>query len=475
MPLTDSTDSANGGASLSPEHRRGLTSYQQEWTRLPRYGRSADGTVKARTKTFTKARRIGGSMASAVDACNLAAGYEWDGRGWANARPIDVHVVSASFNQSKNVLAEAAEFLGRVSHLDERYKANVKATTIEFEHGAAIIAHPARPASLRTYTGALFVDEFAFIQNAEDVWAAAKNIAAATLKEPRGYPVSLVTTPWAAGGFAHRIFTSEELPFQRLSVDIYKAKLAGFPIDIEQTRQECALDEIFATEYECQWLKGGACFFDPELLVNCERDDLPEVLAREPSYFGIDIGRTNDLTCIVEMKLLGDVAWFVGIQALRGVHFDDQRDTITSTLASGKFRKVLIDRGGMGMDLADHLERKYASRAKGVNFNLPIKAEMAVGMKAALEGGRIRFWNGATAEQAQQMRALRVELASIRAKPAAGGVLTFDTPRTVTGHGDRAWAAMLALRASAGLTSADGEQQIRGRLLTQMVDQIPIG
>jgi hypothetical protein len=42
-----------------PTQRRGLTSYQKEWTRLPRYGVSRDGAVKARTKTFVLAPKYG--------------------------------------------------------------------------------------------------------------------------------------------------------------------------------------------------------------------------------------------------------------------------------------------------------------------------------------------------------------------------------------------------------------------------------
>lgn len=462
-----------GGGHEAPP-RRGLTSYQHDWTKAPRYATSAGGQIKATTKTFTKARRIGGSFAAAVDACNLAAGYEWDGNRWKNVRPIDVHVVSASFNQAKNVLAEAAEFLAKVDSVDPRYKANAKANSIEFACGGNIVAHPAKASSLRTYTGALLLDEFAFVQQQEDVWGAAKNIAAATLKEPRGYPVSLITTPWTHGGFAHRLFTSSDLPFQRQTVDIYAAKAAGFPIDVEQTRAECALAEIFATEYECQWLRGGACFFDPELLVGAEREDLPETLSREPSFYGIDIGRTNDLTCIVECKRLGDVIWIVGITALRGMHMDDQRDRIVSQLSTGKLARCLIDRGGIGRDLSDHIERKWSSKCKGVDFSQDSKEELAVTFRKELESGRIRVWSDG-GDNADQARALRMELTSIKAKPASGGKLSFETPRTVTGHGDRAWAAMLAVAAVTRTQAIDGGADVKPRILTQSFESMRIG
>lgn len=422
-----------------------------------------------------KARRIGGSTACAVDAANLAAGYEWRGDTLTDVLPIDVNVVSATTAQAKNVLAEIGDFVERAKSRDPRYAATVKATSIEFETGATIRALPCKPSSLRTYTGAVIFDEFAFYQRPDEVWGAAKNIAAATLKEPRGYPLMAVTTPWTHGGFPHKIFTDETLGFQRQTVDIYAAKAAGFPIDVEQTRAECALAEIFATEYECQWLRGGACFFDPELLVGAEREELPETLSREPSFYGIDIGRTNDLTCIVECKRLGDVIWIVGITALRGMHMDDQRDRIVSHLATGKLARCLIDRGGIGRDLSDHLERKWSSKCKGVDFSQDSKEELAVTFRKELESGRIRVWSEG-GDNADQARALRMELTSIKAKPASGGKLSFETPRTVTGHGDRAWAAMLAVAAVTRAQAIDGgADRSKPRLLTSNLDTSPIG
>src|SRR5579872_3634098 len=91
--------------------RRGLTAYQQRWTRLPRYD---EKTGKAKTKTFVKARRVGGSFAVAVDAANMCAGYEWDGAKWVHAKPFDVVVVSATFDQAKEIVAEVGKFCEQV-------------------------------------------------------------------------------------------------------------------------------------------------------------------------------------------------------------------------------------------------------------------------------------------------------------------------------------------------------------------------
>lgn len=403
----------------------------------------------------------------------MAAGYEWHGSALTDVLPFDVNVVSATTAQAKNVLAEIGDFVERAKGRDPRYAATVKATSIEFETGATIRALPCKPSSLRTYTGAVIFDEFAFYQRPDEVWGAAKNIAAATLKEPRGYPLMAVTTPWTHGGFAHKIFTDDGLGFQRQIVDIYTAKQAGFPIDVEQTRAECALAEIFATEYECQWLKGGACFFDPELLLGAEREELPETLAKEPSFYGIDIGRTNDLTVIVEAKRLGDVLWIVGIIALRGMHFDDQRDRVVEALRGGKLGRALIDRGGMGRDLSDHLERKFSTRAKGVDFSQASKEDLAVTFRRELEAGRVRVWTGGDAEQT---RAMRIEMTSIKAKAATGGHISFETPRTVSGHGDRAWATMLAVAAASGGQGAGGGDDVRApRPIGYSLDHSSIG
>lgn len=422
--------------------RRGLTSYQRAWTQLPRYD---EKTGRARTKTFVKSRRIGGSYAAAIDAANMAAGMMWDAKRGAAVidNPCDVHVVSATFEQAKNLVAEVGRFCDQVAPFDARYKANVLAESVTLANGCAVYALPCRAQSLRGYTGAVILDEVAFYDRLDEVWGAAKIVAGQNLRNPRGYPVSLITTPWADGSLAHRLMTDVTLPFERLSVDIHQAHAAGFPIDIEATRHEVAIEEIWLVEYCCQWLKGGSSFFSPELLARACCDELPPEVAKLPSYFGIDIGRTHDLTAIVETKRLGDQVWIVALEALRNVHFDDQTAKMRGWLNASQFVTALVDQGLMGRPILDSLQREFRSKVRGVDMSNSEQELMAVDLRALLEKGDLRIYTG---KQPAEMRQLVAELASIRATPTAGHKTKFDTPRDSAGHGDRAWAAMLAAR-----------------------------
>jgi phage FluMu gp28-like protein len=394
-----------------------------------------------------KSRRIGGSYAAAIDAANMAAGMMWDAkRGSAVIdSPCDVHVVSATFEQAKNLVAEVGRFCDAAGQFDSRFKANVLAESVTLANGCAIYALPCRAQSLRGYTGAVVLDEVTFYQNLEEVWGAAKIVAGQNLRNPRGYSVSLITTPWADGSLAHRLMTSPDLPFQRLAVDIYQAKKAGFPIDLEATRQEVAIEEIWLVEYCCQWLKGGSSFFSPELLARACCEELPPEVAKLPSYYGIDIGRTHDLTAIVETKRLGDQVWIVSLEALRNMPIPEQIARLSRVMRGHDFVSSFVDRGLMGVAVLDGLQAEFQSKVEGSTLDNSEQEFMAVELRAKLENDKLRIYKG---KQPDEMRQLCAELASIRATPTSGHKTKFDTPRDQAGHGDRAWAAMLSTHAA---------------------------
>ena len=433
-----------------------LTSYQRSIVTAPWYFTTEGGTRRATIETLVKSRRIGGSVAGAFRAALWAMGLELHSDGTATVcAPFDVIVVSKDFVGSKRLLREVADACEQLSELGPGYGAFVSATEIRLENGKRISAVPCSDKAIRGATAAFVADEFAFWRQPEACWAALKSVSDPTLGCEAGRPGLIVTTPWDAGSLAHRIMT--EWPFPHHSVDIYQAKSAGFPVDIERTFAELGIPELIDTEYKCIWSRGGDSFFPANKLRDCQELALPPDWRGLPAFFGIDVGggRGRDLTAVTQIRRAGDVAWTVGIRAWNTLDIEEQADAIalwieSSTTAATR-GAVPIDRGIMGGDLVDLLRKRLNKRPHlsvvGVGMMPQDQERYAVLARRALEHDRIRIYTGDEAGGDPEFdRTLMLELSQLKSKPGIGGHLTFVTPRDPQkGHLDRAWAWLIGM------------------------------
>ena len=351
-----------------------LTSYQKDVIGIPWY--TPDGS-RATIATFEKARRVGGSTAAAIRALFMLAGRQVRPDGTfrlGEVQPMNVAVVSKDFKGSKNLLKEIGDASDEMSPLDPELSCEVQAETVRMlSTGMVASALPCSAAACRGNTAALIADEISFWRAPEEVFAAAKIVADPNLRERRGYPILMVTTPWDAGSLAHRLCTDPAYPYIRHKVDVYQAKAAGFPVDIERLREELGLPEIWSTEYECKWLHGGDSFFPLDKLRDCQEDTLPSGWQDFPAFFGIDVGGVSgrDNTAITQWRAQGTDLWCAGVRAWNTVadevlagrtRLEWQTDDISAWILNSTSRHtpitIAVDRGIMGKDLIDALRKR---------------------------------------------------------------------------------------------------------------------
>jgi hypothetical protein len=445
-----------------------LTRYQLDVVCSPYYG--DDGL--AITTTLEKARRIGGTTAGALRIALLALGRELRHDGtFVQHKPCDCWIVSKDWSGSKSFLKEVATCCDELAELDPDFRAEIHQTTILFPStGKTITALPCSDKAIRGKTGALVLDEVAFFRQIEDVYGAAKLVAAPNLAEPRGYPVLAITTPWDSGSFAHRLFTDATLPFKRFRVDVHDAKRDGFPIDIERAIAELAIPELVQTELMAIWVHGGDSFFPADKLRRNTEDDsadesgrnvsgLPAGWQRARARFGIDCGggRGRDFTAIVQWRLIDGVWWMVGLKASNVIPTVEMADIAadwildTNVVHGSAEVEVRTDQGIMGLDfirqLMKRLKDRKRTRVDGVSMMPADQERFAVAGRRLLERGQMKLYAGTDAGGDEHgAKALSLELSNLKARPGVGGRLTFATPRDPTkGHLDRAWAALIGL------------------------------
>jgi len=381
----------------------------------------------ARALIWLKSRQIGCSFAFAYDA--LETGYRIPG--------IEAYLLSRTERQSKKLMEKvklhqrAFEVLG--------FPGLKRDTTLEIElyNGSVITALPADPDTVRGFTGNIYLDEFAFHKDPRKIYQAI--MPAMSRGKLR---VRIGSTPLGDSGLFYDIWTGNTpekfIKWDRVKTDVYEAIDDGCPINLDEIREICVDPDIFAQEYECQFIADAVSYFPYELILTCLADDEP-VKGDGPVYIGVDVGRKRDLTVIYVIKQIGDVFHTIEITRLRKKTIPVQELECEQVIAKYSPLRVCIDETGLGAGLVDYLRKKFGSRIEGVTFSAAVKEEMAVDTKRHFEKRTVRI---------PEDRDLINAIHSIRKEVTSAGNVRFDADRTDRGHADEFWALALALHAA---------------------------
>ncbi len=385
---------------------------------------------RSRFKIALKARQVGFSFCLALEGALEALSSK-----------NNIIFLSASERQSKELLRKVYLHLRAFAHLSGgALKPDASGSgECRLPNGSRILSLPANPRTIRGFTGHVFLDEFAHHEHPEAIYRAIMPTIT------RGnYLLRIVSTPAGDCGPFWELWSGDN-KFSKHKVDIYRAMAEGFRIDLEELRANMDT-ETFAQEYEGQFLSEHGAYFSLELIRSCvisgpEAAKLGVETPREGGeyYFGVDVGRRHDLTVIYILEKLGDVCYTQKIEALKGASFAIQAQLLEELINTFRPRRVCIDSTGLGMQLAEDLNRVYAA-VEPIHFTAAIKETLAVTAKIAFEQRKVRIPDD---------RKLTADIRSIRKHITAAGNIRFDVSQESSAHADYFWALALALYAQA--------------------------
>ncbi|HXG85089.1 MAG TPA: terminase family protein [Pyrinomonadaceae bacterium] len=154
---------------------------------------------------------------------------------------------------------------------------------------------------------------------------------------------------------------------------------------------------------------------------------------------GVDVGRTRNLTEIFLVGISTTNTYPLRLMiSLDNVKYDDQLSILKKLMQFG-IVKMLIDRNGIGSNLAENMEDSFPSKAEGAQFALESKRLWATDVKMYME--QIRLPLPPEAELGYQIH-------SIKRKVTASANMVFDTEKNEKHHADKFWALALALAAA---------------------------
>lgn len=331
----------------------------------------------------------------------------------------------------------------------------IKAFTIEFVNGTEIHALSSNPKNFRSKTGKVILDEFAFHDQADELWKAAYPVTT------WGYPLRILSTHNGKGCKFYKLIEdihSGSLPqWYYQKTDIYMAVADGLADKISgrllaQTerqewiaaqRQMCGDDTAWKQEYECVPVDESTAFLTYEEIARSEQKDTLTTLDNISNdfYVGMDIARKKHLSVIWGMEKIGGQLITRFYKELENMPFARQKEILWKVLENKKMRRCALDATGLGMQLAEEAQSAFGKyRVNAVTFTGKVKETLAYCIKRRYDDNSITI---------PESTDIREDFHSVEKVIGLSGSIRFDVAKSDTnGHADRFWACALCCYAA---------------------------
>lgn len=347
----------------------------------------------------------------------------------------------------------------------------LRSTEIIFNNTSRIIAIPANPLTARGYSANVNLDEFAYHEDPDAIWAAmfpaTSNKLAGTFLDrframvkgedtniQRNLKLRVVSTFNGRNNKFFNLFErAKENGYSVHKVTIHDAIADGMPLDAEKLRLALDDADAWAQEYECEPMDSSSVLLPYELIATCESAEATTVVSfdfwliqpSEPLFMGIDFARKRDLSVAWTDQLVGDVAQTREVLEMRAMSTPDQIDLLRPRIA--QCQRVCLDYTGPGVGMGDYLVKEFGEwnpdkhqggKIELVTFGQANKVELFTKLRMSFEQKKCRV---------PINRVIREDLHSMQRVVSAQGNITYRAPHTEDGHADRCTAKALATRA----------------------------
>lgn len=289
-------------------------------------------------KIWEKSRRIGATYVQS---------YE-DVRDCINRKVPAVWFSSADESAAKEYIDYCEQWV-KVFHMSAKRLGEVvidsdkdiKALVIEFANGTKIHALSSNPKGFRSKGGKVVLDEFAFHNNPEELWKAARPCVT------WGYPLRILSTHNGKNCLYYKfidLVNKKQLNWSLHKTPIQLAVAEGLVDKIYQRqttkeeqeewlkneRNNCFDEYTWLQEYCCIAVDKACAFLPYDLITTCEIDDILKPLSKIQNdiYVGMDIGRRKDLTVIWVLEKFENILYTRAVIELLKMKFQKQAEIL---------------------------------------------------------------------------------------------------------------------------------------------------
>lgn len=408
-----------------------------------------------------KSRQIGWTWASAFGIARRHALKDYILDTWGTSRDdLQAKLAVTDCKAFANVLHAGAQDLGRTVINDKGQSAHV----LSFANNTRYYSLSSNPDAQAGKRGNRVADEFALNKDNRQLYS---------IMEPGvtwGGFIWIFSTHRGSANYHNRLITEAREGGNPKNWRVYRVTLqdaldCGFLFKLQNAlpaddprmamdeaayfqfvKDKAADNETFLQEYMCCPADDATAFisydiYDSAVLGHPEShysiDQLRACLG--DLYMGVDIGRTNDLTCFWIIESIGGIKFTRACITMQNARFAEQEKIFYELMELPMMRRACVDQTGIGRQFAERGTERFGHRCEGINFTGPMKEELAYPLKAGLEDRTFRV---------PPDKAVESDFRSIRKETTASGNVRFAGERTVNGHADRFWSAGLANHAA---------------------------
>jgi len=378
-----------------------------------------------------------------------------------------------------NLLGVAKEAVGlsmtddTVEYADMRFEVSVK---VKGQTGRIKVL-AANPRTARGFSGDLILDEFAFHEDSNAIWAAAEPI----LSSNPDFLCRIASTGNGTSNMFYRMATEgffkvsrvRRSDAYRMGVKIYDARTRK-PITPDEARAQ-ALDKAeYDQNYECAFASESGALLTWNMInaaslgsENVFEDGLPDgFLDALPEsaniYGGMDVACTHDFSVVALFQKVGSSLVGLATVRIKQARLPAQKEALRPILRNKRVVRIAIDASGIGLGLVQDMEDEFPGKVEGVNFattepiseklkqqgrNSPtarVTEIMATELAAAHDDHCVSYYSDAT---------MRDDLRKPH-RIRRGNFVSIAAESTQTGHADHFWALALGLRAAQSYSDA---------------------
>lgn len=214
------------------------------------------------------------------------------------------------------------------------------------------------------------IDEAAYVSHLDNIM----NAINPTLSRDDNAELILTTTPAGKNGDFYELY-SDAMNDDNWYVQyttIHDAINDGLNANLQSLKTLCPDKDVFAQEYECQFLSEYGSLIDVSLIDYY--DDLPT--GNRTNYLGMDIGSRSDRSAIVILRKIGEVVYLDDIVVLNKMEYNQQLQMVKEIHNINKFNAGYIDETGIGSAFAEFVKKNVSSKINGFTFTGSNKTPM---------------------------------------------------------------------------------------------------
>ncbi len=234
-----------------------------------------------------------------------------------------------------------------------------------------------------------------------------------------------------------------------------------------QDQYDSLMLEDFQQELEGKFVDESYSFYPYDLILPCTTDHLsfysdfqafPDRI-RGRLTAGFDVGRNRDLSELVIVEEINGVYHLRLWRSYDRVPFAEQEADLARMMQVLPIARLSIDQSGIGMHLAENLQRRFDQYIRRENFTNQAKEIWCNDFRILLQHRNIVL---------PKNRELVSQIHSIKKRLTPSGKASFDAERSAgetRGHADRFWALVLACQKERFVMTEGDELDVQVRVV----------